>query len=228
MLESLQRQKDKKILNFKGFFKDFLITIADILKVKETQMRNILKLGLISAVTAIALAQTPATAAQGMDEDVLAIATRGALSDSMQGFRKLADDEARQVRAGINITQWYGFQHRDYYGMPQQLTIYYEINFERGEEASGYARIGNSSSTKSNYAQFMVENRPVNGATLHFKINKFAGSQETVQLIRYNHSTRQEYVYGNTNTPFYQMLKQQLEVGARNMFIGERQKFFGR
>ena len=189
-------------------------------------MRNILKFGLMSAVAAVALAQTPA--AQGMDEDVLAIATRGALSDSMQGFRKLADDEARQVRAGINITQWYGFQHRDYYGMPQQLTIYYEINFERGEEASGYARIGNSSSTKSNYAQFMVENRPVNGATLHFKINKFAGSQETVQLIRYNHSTRQEYVYGNTNTPFYQMLKQQLEVGARNMFIGERQKFFGR
>ena len=80
-------------------------------------MRNILKLGLISAITAIALAQTPsAIQTQGMDEDALAIASRGALSDKMQGFRKLADDEAGSVIGGLDynvgLVRQYGYADR--------------------------------------------------------------------------------------------------------------------
>ena len=232
MLERLQRQKDEKILNFKEIFKDFLVAIADILKVKKTQMRNILKLGLISAVTAIALAQTPATAAQGMDEDVLAIATRGALSDSMQGFRKLADDEASQVMGGIDVSRNY-LVHRlpDNFGNPQRLMYYQEIVFSPGEEGSGYATL-NGVTSKRIYAEFSTENRPINGATLHFKIVKFANSAETVDIVKFNPVTKQEYsVYQGSNmiqalgqSLFYKVL----DDGYGHGYIPERQRFFGR
>ena len=195
-------------------------------------MRNILKLGLISAVTAIALAQTPATAAQGMDEDVLAIATQGTLSDSMQGFRKLADDEASQVMGGIDVSRNY-LVHRlpDNFGNPQRLMYYQEIVFSPGEEGSGYATL-NGVTSKRIYAEFSTENRPINGATLHFKIVKFANSAETVDIVKFNPVTKQEYsVYQGSNmiqalgqSLFYKVL----DDGYGHGYIPERQRFFGR
>ena len=113
-------------------------------------MRNILKFGLMSTVAAVALAQTPA--AQGMDEDVLAIATRGALSDSMQGFRKLADDEAGSIVGGLNYIyslvdeggtpDSYGFLMSYYAYYPMELTDSEKngqrLNIGAGENYSDY------------------------------------------------------------------------------------------
>ena len=149
--------------------------IADILKVKETQMRNILKFGLMSAVAAVALAQTPA--AQGMDEDVLAIATQGALSDSMQGFRKLADDEAGSIWGGLNydlprVHQWADF---DQYGFMSYYEAIYPLNVTRSELNGGRLNIGagESASDFNAFANlFMASGGLYIGLNVDFKTNR--------------------------------------------------------
>ena len=118
-------------------------------------MRNILKFGLMSAVAAVALAQTPA--AQGMDEDVLAIATRGALSDSMQGFRKLADDEAGSIFGGLAYypsrctSCEYGYP--DQYNFLSYFTSYYPMALTSSEKSSRKLNIGAGDSS-SDYSEF--------------------------------------------------------------------------
>ncbi|MDE7316586.1 MAG: hypothetical protein K2N12_02490 [Helicobacter sp.] len=169
---------------------------------------------------------------QAMDEDVLAIASRGALSDSMQGFRKLADDEASQVMGGIDVSNIF-HRHRlsDNFGNPQRLMYYQEIIFSPGEEGSGYATL-NGVTSKRIHAEFSAENRPINGATLHFKIVKFANSAESVSIVKFNPITKQEYsVYQGSN--MIQALGQSLfsrvlNDGQGRGYIPERQRFFGR
>ena len=137
-------------------------------------MRNILKLGLISAVTAIALAQTPATAAQGMDEDVLAIATRGALSDSMQGFRKLADDEAGSIFGGLAYSPSrctkceYGYP--DQYNFLAYFTSYYPLELTSSEKNGGRLNIG-AGESYSDYNDFVKLEGSVGGLAIRLEVN---------------------------------------------------------
>ncbi len=121
-------------------------------------MKNILKLGLISAITAIALAQTPsAIQTQAMDEDVLAIASKGALSDKMQGFRKLADDEAGSIFGGLAYypsrctSCEYGYP--DQYNFLSYFTSYYPMALTSSERSSRKLNIGAGDSS-SDYSEF--------------------------------------------------------------------------
>ena len=142
-------------------------------------MRKLLKFGLMSAVAAVALAQTPA---QGMDEDVLAIATQGALSDSMQGFRKLADDEAGSIWGGLNydlprVHQWGEF---DQYGFMTYYEAIYPLNVTESEYNGRKLNIGAGDST-SDYKAF--ENLFYASGGLYIGLNVDFKTNRTLQLI---------------------------------------------
>ncbi|MDE7316536.1 MAG: hypothetical protein K2N12_02240 [Helicobacter sp.] len=138
-------------------------------------MKNILKLGLISAITAIALAQTPsAIQTQAMDEDVLAIASKGALSDKMQGFRKLADDEAGSIVGGLGFTGYYfGFGGRDSYGFEQFFNAYYQLDLNAQDQR--------------NYWAITSAER---GATLYYKVGFSYTTGWQYQVVKFNPSNR--------------------------------------
>ncbi len=136
-------------------------------------MRNILKLGLISAITAIALAQTPsAIQTQGMDEDVLAIASRGALSDKMQGFRKLADDEAGSIVGGLDynvgLVRQYGYADR--YNFLAYYYADYPLKLTPNEMSGKRLNIGAGESF-SDYNTFTNLTRSFGGLYLRLEVN---------------------------------------------------------
>ncbi len=149
-------------------------------------MRNILKLGLISAVTAIALAQTPA--AQGMDEDVLAIATQGALSDSMQGFRKLADDEAGSVIGGVNYIPTTERGIVDNFGNLQYYKRYYGVQLTSTESSKRKLDIGNGLNA-ADYMNYEFINDPQRNEYLFIEISYVSGRGTSAQVMKGNPNT---------------------------------------
>ena len=196
--------------------------IADILKVKETQMRNILKLGLISAVTAIALAQTPATPAQGMDEDVLAIATRGALSDSMQGFRKLADDEAGSIWGGVNYTYDFYRGITDNSGTVQYFKAYFRASPDGDEERLRKINIGNGYNA-ADYMNFKFIEDTQRGEYVYIEASYVRGKGDSYQVMK---GTTNRVTYVTYLTEFTSRLARDASIKKSGEFARLKNAYF--
>ena len=149
-------------------------------------MRNILKFGLMSAVAAVALAQTPA--AQGMDEDVLAIATRGALSDSMQGFRKLADDEAGSIVGGVDYVPTTERGIVDNFGNLQYYKRYYSVEPSGDERKQRKIDIGNGLNA-ADYMNFTFIEDTQRNEYVFIEISYVSGRGTGAQVMKGNPKT---------------------------------------
>ena len=155
-------------------------------------MKNILKLGLISAITAIALAQTPsAIQTQGMDEDVLAIASKGALSDKMQGFRKLADDEAGSIFGGIEYARQFFYRGvTDNSGTVQYYRSYYKVELTKTESFSRKINIGNGLNA-ADYMNFKFIEDTQRNEHVYIEASYMRGRGDSYQVVKINENTKQ-------------------------------------
>lgn len=152
-------------------------------------MRNILKFGLMSAVAAVALAQTPA--AQGMDEDVLAIATQGALSDSMQGFRKLVDDEAGSVIGGVGYGKQFFYRGvTDNSGTVQYYRSYYKVKLTDEELRTRKIDIG-SGLNAADYMNFTFIEDTQRNEYVYIEASYTLGKGDSYQVVKINEGTKQ-------------------------------------
>ncbi|MDE7316587.1 MAG: hypothetical protein K2N12_02495 [Helicobacter sp.] len=175
-------------------------------------MRNILKFGLMSAVAAVALAQTPA--AQGMDEDVLAIATRGALSDSMQGFRKLADDEAGSIVGGLAYFSGTGFiMPSGYRGY--DVSAYYPILLTASEVNGQRLNIGRGESHEDFY-EFALLSSTYGQLFFHIGVN-YRTNTVTKQIVDLDER--------RVNTPFANRMLQFVSSYYNTRFGQDRARY---